>query len=502
MEMLINNWGGIGNDEYLQSWSELFDARDIDFSSSRVIRSNWAYNKGTSIRATASINTVRKYTKNLYTSVISDSTDAKVWDGTTLRSIGYNSFSHQTIWYDTGVYNEATAQNVMRHFFFPYNGWVIAYSNYNGSTVSTISTSTYPRLNDNTLIPWASCYLWKGAIIFSYGNGIHEVNPSPNTPTYNGEKVTLPIGSFVHNISYFNGQIFFVYTIEGNSSTYIQGCSYDSVTYKLNNYITEIPGQECIGATTASNLIYWVSSNTINVFDWQNNTILKKLYTRDWIDDFFYSPSGWSENVCSFNDWFLRVTATNKIYFYWNKRTGFAKNLVEMKLDSWYTALALWNDWYAIISDWSNQRISTIWSNYNATSYVTTVPYTAGQYWRNKSGLYARIGYNLRSSNGGSIKISITTDSIIRANLWLDEYADYVDIVTISDATKTYYDITTNMISQALQTAWYSNEWALIKLKITLTNGWSTTGDNWETRYLYTPEVFDIYINHEEVKNG
>lgn len=498
-EMLINNWGWIGNDEYLQSGSELFDARDIDFSSSRLIRSNWAYSKGTSIRTTWTW-FLRKYSKNLYSHVLSYSDDAKIWDGWTLRSIGYNSYSHQTVWYGNGTYNEVTAQNEMRHFFFPYNAGRIVYANFNGSSVSTINTSTYPRLNDNSLIPWASCYLWKWAMIFSCWNGIHELNPSPNTPIYNGEKVTLPIGSFVHNISYFNGQIFFVYTIDGNTSTFIQGCSYDSVTYKLNNYITEIPWQECIGATTASNTIYWVSSNTINMFDGQSNTVIKKLYTRDWINDFFYSPSNGSENVCSYNDWFLRVLSTNKVYFYGNKRTGFAKNLVEMKLDSWYVPLALGNDWYAIISDGINHRISLIWSNYNQKSYVVTVPYTAGQYGRNKEWLALRLGYNIKTTSGGSIKVSITTNNVIRTNVPPEEYSQYVDIATITDSTKSYFDITNVMISKALWDAGYSSEWALMKLKIELTNWGITTGDNGETRYLNSPEVFDLYIYHDEVK--
>ncbi len=502
-ELLINNWWGIGNDEYLQTWSDLFDARDIDFSSTRLIKSNWAYNKGTSI-LTASSWIIKKYTKNTYTHVLSihdwSTTYASIWDWTTLRNIWYNSYTHQTVWYWNGTYNEATAQNEIRHFFIPYNSARIVYTNYNWSSISTIDTSAYPRLTDSSLIPGASCYLWKWAIIFSYGNGIHEINPSPNTPTYNWEKVTLPIGAFVHSISYFNGQIWFIYTIKGQSSTFIQGCSYDSVTYKLNNYITEISGQVCIGAATDSNIIYWVSEKTINVFDWQNNTIVKKLYTRNGIDDYFYSPSGWSENICSFNDWFLRVLWVNKVYFYWNKRTGFAKNLVEMKLDSGYVPLALGNDWYSIISDWTNHRISLIWSNYNATSYVVTVPYTAGQFGRNKSGLSARIGYNIKPTNWGSVNVSIITDTIIRANSNVEDYTDYVTIATISDATKTFYDITPDMIAKALQTAWYSNEWALMKLKITLTNWGSTTGDNWETRYLNSPEVFDLYINHEEVK--
>jgi len=495
-ELLINNWGWIGNDEYLQTGDDLFDARDIDLSSTRVIRSNWAYNKWTSIWSSLSI---KKYTKNAYTHVLSCTPDAKIWDWTTLRSIGYSSNTHQTVWSGNGTYNETTAQSEMRHFFIPYNAWRLVYTNWNWSTVSTIDISALPRLTDSSLVPWWSCYLWKGAIIFSYGNWIHEINPSPNTPTYNWEKVTLPIGAFVCNISYFNGLIWFVYTIEWKNATFIQWCSYDWTNYKLNNYITEITWQECIWATTDSNIIYWVSDKSINIFDWQNNNIIKTLYQRNGSTDYFYSENWGTENVCSYNNWFLRITSPNKVYFYWNKRTWFTKNLVEMKLDSWIVPSALWNDWYAIMKDGSNSRISYIDYLYNASSYVVTTPYTAGQYWTNKSGLSIRVWYNLKKINWWSIKISITTDKIIR-NLSWETYGWYVELITISDATKTYIDITNQIIAEALWTANYSQEFGLMKIKIDLINWWQTTWSEWETRYSNTPEVFDIYITHNETK--
>lgn len=499
-EMLINQWEWMWSDEYLQSWNELFDCRDIDFSSSRRIRSNGAYARWWDpIRTATSQYWLYKYTKNTYTHVLSYWDDAKIWDWTTLRWIWYGSRTHVTVWVWNWTYNETTASSEMRHFFFPYNSARIVYTNYNWSSIATIDTSAIPRLNDASLYPWASCYIWRGAILFSYWNWIHAVNPSPNTPVYLSEKVTLPEWANVKNISYMNGLIWFIYTITGKNSTFIQWCSFDWTNYKLNTYVTEVSWQVCIWATSDSWMIYWVSEWEINEFNWAQNSVIKSLYERSWTQDYFYSSSWWSECVCSFNEWFLKIVAPNKIYSYWNKRAWYKKNLTELKLDTWYQALALVNDWYAIIHDSWNHRISWVDSKYNASSYVITMPYTAWRYSSIKEWLWIRVWYSLKKSSWGSIKISIITDSMIR-NYWFENYSNYIEIANISDYTKTYLDITPNTIALALGNSSYSNEFSLIKIKIELINGWQNFYADWSVRYSNTPEVFDLYYYHEEVK--
>lgn len=380
-----------------------FDCRDIDFSSSRRIRSAWAYNRETAYRTGASQYNLKKFTRNLYTSVFSYTDDAKIWDWTTLRSIWYGSHTHITVWSGNWVYSEIPVPWIsspyeMRHFFFPNGAGRIVYTNYNGTTIATIDTSTIPRMNDTASPPWASCYLWKGALIFSYWNVIYDLNPSLNTPALPTEKIVLPNWARVQHLAYFWGMIWIIYQINWKSSTVIQWCTYDGVTYKLNNYNTEIAGQVCIGATTEASTIYWVSERSINEFNGAQNIVVKTLYERSWINDYFSSQSGGTENVCAYNNWFLRITGTNKIYSYGNKRTWYKKNLTEIKLDTGYEMLALGNDWYGVTHDSWNHRIAYSDSTYNASSYVITMPYTAGRYWVNKSGLSIRVWYNLEKN--------------------------------------------------------------------------------------------------------
>jgi hypothetical protein len=54
-------------------------------------------------------------------------------------------------------------------------------------------------------------------------------------------------------------------------------------------------------------------------------------------------------------------------------------------------------------------------------------------------------------------------------------------------------------IAKALETAGYSDEFSLIKVKIDLVNGQLRTGIS-ETRYAVSPELWDLYLYHEEIK--
>ena len=75
-------------------------------------------------------------------------------------------------------------------------------------------------------------------------------------------------------------------------------------------------------------------------------------------------------------------------------------------------------------------------------------------------------------------------------------------MATITDPNEQRFDITKWMISKALWDALYSDVFSLMKIKIDLVGGW-----NWswtypiEQWYPNTPEVFDIYISHEEIDN-
>lgn len=505
-EMQINMWEGISDEANLQTWSEVYDARNIDLTSLRRIKSSLAYNgiDGTLVRNGWTASTLKRATENTYSIALSFTDDAKVYDKwtTTLNSVGYRSDNHISVWSDSGAYDSTTNPRGIRHFFFGYWTGKIVYTNYTGSTVSYVDVSATAEFWTAFWMVWACKYVWEWSLLVAYGNNIFTINPTVNTPTVNTTPILkLPRGAFVWNINYLNWLVHIIYTLDGDDNTYTYALSYDGTTYKGVNYALTIKGNKCIGSCNENNLMYWISSDSIHVFDGQQDTVLKVL-KEDINGDspYFYNPSGWTGSTCAFNDWFLYVNSVEKYYTYGTKKARAKSQLIEHKLDTGHQVQA-WNEVSPIIHyyNWYDHKFyKNIFQDYNDRSYIVTMPYTAGTIYGLKKGLWMKIGYRLYS--GTSIEIRITTDAIIRDAVWGEElYADYVLIDTITDETKQRHDILPTQIAKALATAWFSEEFSLLKIKIDLVNWQQRTWIS-ETRYAVSPELWDVYFYHEEIR--
>ena len=509
-ELLINQWGWIGDSELLQSGNDIFDAQWLDLETWRSIKLsiNFSWADWRELMISPTSTTFKKATDNTsYATALSNTTDWKIYNKltSTLNSTWYRSDTHFTVGNTNDTYDVTTAPNGMRHFMIWYDTGHIVYTNWSWSTINTIDVSANTLLKENNWLPWAMEMVWKWSLLFAYGNNIFEINPNPNTPVLNGVKIELENGAFVWNISYINWLIHIIYTL--NDDTIIRTCSYDGTTYKLTNYCNKIQWKLCIWSATNNWVIYWVSSDTLFLYDWQNNTILKTLYIRN-TDKYFYNISlNWVWSTCSFYDWFLYISSTTWYYKYWTKKPNKRQNLVFIPLATG-RKIETWANWWKAI-------IFVVRATFSDRIYLTSEPttsaywtwfailpaYTAGQYWTYKKWLAIRIGYNLRKTQWWSILVYATTDKIIRNNT-TEQYSNYVLLATITDPNEQRFDITKWMLSKALWDAWYSDVFSLMKIKIDLVGGW-----NWswtypiEQWYPNTPEVFDIYISHEEIDN-
>lgn len=503
-ESIINYWEWIGDDQYMQSGYEVFDSHNIDYSTSRKITAVWTYTwtDWTEVLTWVASTSIYHVTEINWVTAMSIWTwNAKVYYWWTTTDIWYSSRNHLTIWTWLSAYNETTNPNWMRHFFIPYNAGRIVYTNYNWTSVWTIDISAIARLNIAWAYPWAMCYVWKWSMLFSYWNWIFSLNPSTTTPSYTKEEIELPEWAFVNFIRYYWWQLWIIYTIEWINSTFIQWATYDGTDYKKSTYHVEVAWQKCIWACADSGTIYWVSDISINVFDWVQNTIIKTLYDKDWTSQYFYNPNGnQSRWVISYNAWFIRINSVGKFYLYWTKKPNTKKNLTEVSLSTSQQIACFSDGWKALVYNTPNTKMyncTTDKAMYN--SYIITNPFTWWRLSQRKKWLWMNIGYNMRQSWWGTIAISIITDDIIRSNNW-ENYSDYVTIATITDPTNTFFEIMPTTISSALWTAWYSEEFGLIKIRIDL-YWWSAAWWLTETRYNYFPDLFDIYFYYEEVWN-
>ena len=158
----------------------------------------------------------------------------------------------------------------------------------------------------------------------------------------------------------------------------------------------------------------------------------------------------------------------------------------------WTMATTPFTTWF--FQDWINTA-------YKNSTYIFH-PYTAGQFWINKKWLGIVFGYTLPrgSYTDPSIQCSITV-AVQTYDMYASNPNTYTTIATITDKTKTSKDIMFTEISKALWDAGYSDEVSLFKIKLNL-NAWDPFSAYGNTLFRKTPEVYDIYFTHEEIKQS
>lgn len=490
--LLINQWwGGIGDDIFLSRPWECLDMDGIDIRTTpRRITSDTTF-LGSSATTSNNINDTLNYAIETVDWLIqcystrnyANNTNISALTGTTWADISLSVGSN------TSDYNSSTNPEWVRHFFFSYNGstnpvYVVWYSGWVRAALSNFNTSGGASPADIVAVnrTTAVCYLWKGSAIFARGNKIYEINPSTATLSA-GFKVELPLGAVVKAIYYTWGLIYFVYTISGNISwtgdTYIHGCSYQEQVFTLYPNADKIPGEKCLSATLTPKGIMWIS--TTGIFLW--GQLLKK-----------YTLS--TSALCSYNKGIFRVIDGQNFIEYGVNKPWYGSPLTKNVLAS-YTWVWITQNYVITFDGGTSVFRYDQQSSYKASNYYILHPYTAWQMWIKKKWLWFKIGYRLPQSYVSwttkcSIVVAVQTEAIEAINT-----STYVTVATINDTYKSqsFFDITPSMIRTAMETAGYSDEFAYIRVKITLNNG----DPSW-VFYTKTPEVYDLYYNHTEIE--
>lgn len=493
-EMLINNWGWwIWDDSFLVRNGECLDMDSIDIRTTpRRITCDNAFlgTYGTSTHSGLWV-TLNYVTESIDWLVQSYS-NACFFDSVNPWLVA-GADVHITVGSNFTDYNATTNPEWVRTFFFTYNGTtnpisIVGYSWGVRAVLTTINTSGWaaPANIVANLHPTAVCYLWKWAIIFSRGSKIYEINPETSTLS-TWAKVDLPVGAVVKFISYQWGVINFVYTI--NNDTYVHSCTYDGTTYKLYPYASVEKWEKCISATTNGSSIYWLSTNGIFQFNGNNQFVRKYTLT--------------TNARCSFNKWVLRIIDGTNFIEYGVQKPWYGTPLTRKSLltvsGQWVTE----NNIITLQSGTNQFRYDSVQSGaYKSSSYWISHPYTAGQFGWKKKGLgfflwiaFPTIASYVDSSTQCSITVSVQTDLIERANSTL-----YVTVATITDSELRNYYIDLGTIRKALETAWYSEEFGYVRIKLTL-NAWDAYGAYGGTLFRKTPEIYDLYLHHEEIAN-
>lgn len=493
-ELLINNWGWISDDPFLTRPGECLDMDWIDIRTTprKIQCSNaflWPY-----ATITAPYNDTLTYVTETIDWLVQSYGAHCYINSTNIDSLVAWSDRHITVWSNASDYNSSTNPEWLRHFFFTYDnstnpikivtysGWVRA----NRTAVNTSWWASPANIVSNRCT--AVCYLWKGAIIFARGNKIYEFNPDTETLTA-GAKIELEIGAVVKNLYYYNWQITIIYNI-GNDC-YIRNATYDGTTYKLTYYADINVWEKCLSSTSNRGIIYWIS--TSGIFQYSGQSQIVKSYTLS------------SSSICAYSKGILRIADWLNFYEYWvnkpNYGSPFTKIVSSLPI-YWVTQTYVVTYWTMALTPFTvwffQDSLNTL---YKATNYYITAPYTAGQFAMQKKWLWIKIWYRFQplssyttTSIQASITVAVQTDLIERVNS-----TTYVTVATITDLETNSLDIWLQQITTALQTAWYSPDFWYIRFKITLSAGDPFT---WYGSVLFrkTPEVFDFYITHEEIK--
>jgi hypothetical protein len=231
--------------------------------------------------------------------------------------------------------------------------------------------------------------------------------------------------------------------------------------------------------------IYWIS--TSGIFQYSGQSQLVKAYP--------FTTSA----ICAYNKWVLRIGDSTNFYEFGVNKPGNWSPLTRISTVLpivWVTQI------YTItFQSGLNKFKLDAPGAYKASNFYITAPYTAGQFGIQKKWLGIRIWYRFNrlaayttATIQETITIQIQTDLMERVNS-----GTYITIASIINLETNSLDIWFQKINAELQTAGYSCDFWYIRFKIILGAGdpYIAYGN---TLFRKTPEVFDFYISHEEIK--
>lgn len=506
--MLIANWGWwIGDDPFLARDGECLDMDGIDIRTtprkiSADTTSAWVY--ATNLFTSAdTLNAITETIDGAVQSYISNCYINSTW----INPLVAWADAHFTVWSNLNDYNATTNPEWVRHFFFTFNNStnpikVIGYSGGARAVINTINTSggASPAdiRNSNTS---AVVYLWEWAALFARDNLIFELNPSTNvistgatTPTQNAwARIILEIGARVKDMYYYNGQVVVIYTINNNTKITTFSIITDSWApngyyYRDNSYVDIQIWEKCLDSVYNGQFIYWISTGGIWVYNWASQLVKKLTLT--------------SSAKCSYNKWILRIADWANFYEYGVQKPWYGSPLTRKSV-VWNITIEGVSETYIITRSPTNQvRLDQFGWAYKASNTWLSHPYTAWQFWVTKKWLGIRIGYTLPrwTYTDSSIQCSITVE-LQTYDMYAIDINTFVTIATITDNTKTSKEIMFTEIAKILWDAMWSEELGYFRLRLTLNAGDPFSG-YWNTLFRKTPEVYDVYITHEEIKQS
>lgn len=363
-ELLINQWGGIGDDPFLVRSNECLDMDGIDIRTTpRKIQSAIAFSGAYATSTYWSSETLNYVTESIDWTIQSYESHCMIDSGdiTTLIS-GANR--HITVGSNLLDYNATTNPEWVRHFFWTYDNSInpikiVTYSSSLRSNRTAVSTSTIDNARTT-----AVCILWKWAIIFARNNKIYEFNPSTETLTA-WAKIELEIGAVIQNIYYYNGQITIVYNI-GNDC-YIRNATYDGATYKLTYYADISIWEKCLSSTMNRGMIYWISTSGIHQYNGQSQLVKAYNFT--------------TSAICAYNKWVLRIGDSSNFYEFGVNKPWYGSPFTKISIGTdirWVTqnyVITFQNGLNTFRKD-----ETLVSSRYKLSNYYTTAPYTAWQF--------------------------------------------------------------------------------------------------------------------------
>lgn len=483
--LLFNEWNWIADDEYLSRKWEASDMNNIDISSPRKI-----------IPATAFWTLIETYwssdTLNYVTETILDWIPTVVqsyWTATFVWAVNTTAYApaasvHLSTWFSSAwwAWHVDTNPDKARHFFIWTSNIYVVNALWTALETAAISIS-------NQSAVWSSraiCYNpqdW--LILYARANKIYSIDSVTYTVTNTAvwQKVKLLSWAVIKYIYPYNNNIIVVSVLWND--TYIDTITQSGWTYTVSWYTTIVKWYKCIDAVGNNWIIYWISSDWIHMFSWQNQFI-KKLQS-----SYVFSTS----SRVAYNKGYLKIVDWTTLWTFWHTSPWFKDGLSKQDID--YSAYWVTENYAMVFRTWLNKwyvDAKQTW-RYNLTNTWTSMPYMADEFWATKEWLWIRLWHRFPrtaytdATVQCSIVFQVQTDQLNAVNS-----STWVTVKTITDHTEIFTNITPSEISKALETAGYTSNFNWIKFKINLT-GWDMT---WSV-YKKVPELFDFRINHNEI---
>lgn len=281
----------------------------------------------------------------------------------------------------------------------------------------------------------------------------------------------------------------------------------DTVIYQLIESTTDvwviryyhtISGAVAIWACWDGNDLFWFTKNAIYQ---SNGTTSKKIKV---VGSYEGATSFSTNAICTINEWIFIIADWTTVWNFGHKKPWY-NNVLIRNTRALSVAAINWDiEVYFSTPHVYWERLSNFL--YFTSSYITSLPYEAGNFNQPKENTALRIGHILpkaslytSTSTVASITVWVLTDEMDQA--WITAYTTVATITTpLTWVAPRFTDIMMQEIALALESAWYSSDFQYIKVKVTLTPWDVQNITSLGTFYKKTPKFFGCELVHNEIK--